>query len=186
MFIVKRRGEIARFGIFLLMAGLMVYFIFSRSELFQSTAARPQEPKAPAKVTTGLPTPAPASATPAVATDGSNFFAQFRIDREQQRSARQEELQAMIDNPNIDGDTRKAAAGELRTVQRLAALENQAETMVKAKGFGDVVVMLTEQSAQVVVRAASLTPQQAVQVLDTVSRLTGVKPSAIAVDAKER
>ena len=186
MFIVKRGSEIVRFGIFVLIAGLMVYFIYSRSELFQSSAAKPSEPKAPAKVTAKQPAPANATALPVVSPDGSNFFAQFRIDREQQRSARQEELQAMIDNPNIDGDTRKAAAGELRTVQRLAALENQAETMVKAKGFGDVVVMLTEQSAQVVVRSASLTPQQAVQVLDTVSRLTGVKPSAIAVDAKER
>ena len=59
MFIVKRGSEIVRFGIFVLMAGLMVYFIYSRSELFQSSAAKPSEPKAPAKVTVTQPAKPP-------------------------------------------------------------------------------------------------------------------------------
>jgi stage III sporulation protein AH len=190
VFLVRKRSEIVRFGLFLALAGLMAWFVASRAELFQNTAARPGA-FAPADVAEnekpdqGQPSDN-RRVVEAAPSDGAAFFAEFRIDREQMRAARAEQLQAMIDNPNVDADTRKAAAGDLRAVQRMAALESQAETMVKAKGFTDVVVMLTEQSVQVVVRAAGLTPQQAMQVLDTVSRVTGMKPAAIAVTAKDR
>lgn len=187
MMIVKKRGELARFGLFLVLAGLMAYFVASRAELFRSSG-RPADPD-PAGRQAQVTMPALESEgdkPPAGISDGANFFAQFRIDREQMRSARREELQVMVDNTNVDAEVRKGASAELRTVQRLAALETQAETMVRAKGFQDVVVLLTESTGQVVVRTASLSPQQAMQVLDTVRRLTGLKPAAIQVWAKDK
>jgi stage III sporulation protein AH len=56
--------------------------------------------------------------------------------------------------------------------------------MVKARGFSDVVVHLSQGSAQVVVKAASVTQQEVAQVIDTVSRITGVRATAITVMAR--
>jgi stage III sporulation protein AH len=185
VFIVKRKSEIVRFGLFLALAGLMAWFVMSRSELFRTSrtpgAAGDQQQAAALPRKQGPNTER--KGTPDLST-GANFLAQYRIEREQQRSAREEQLLALIDNPNVADDARKAASEELRTAQQRAALETQAETILKAKGFADVLVMMTGGAAQVMIRGAVLSDQQQMQVVYTVSNVTGVKPAFIAVDAK--
>lgn len=182
MFIVRHKNEMIRFGLFLALVALMVYYLASRTELWRSSKAevRQEQPAAKSAV------PRAGEQDIRKVQDGAGFFAQYRIDREQQRSARQEELNQMVSNPNVDAEVKKAAAEELRLVQRYAALESQAETMVRAKGFADAVVMLSDSGAQVIVKGADLTAQQTMQVLDTVSRVTGVKSGAIQVTTKGR
>lgn len=179
MFIVKRRSEVVRFGIFLALMGLMAYYVAGKMELWRvsrerSSGAAPVN-GTPATEQTGL----------AESTDGRDFFADFRMGRERSRGALRETLKEVMES-GADQDIKKQASQQYLEIGRTASLEDRAEAMVKAKGFEDVVVHLAEGTAQVVVKTATLTQQQFVQVVDMVSRITGVKASAIQVLARDR
>ena len=66
--------------------------------------------------------------------------------------------------------------------------ENAAETLLKAKGFVDPVVSITDGKADVVVNAASLTDQERAQIEDIVKRKTEIGADGIVItllDAEE-
>lgn len=183
MFIVKNKAEVAKFGLFVLLAGTMAYFVATRFAQWQVSES--PQPKAG----TALPVTAMGSSPAApedVAVDESDYFAEYRITRDRTRSALQETMQKVIDSPQTDAEIRKRASEQLMQLSVAVAKEREAETMVKAKGFQDVVVHLGETSAQVVVRASALTQQQAVQVIDMVSHVANIKPAEIQVFARER
>jgi stage III sporulation protein AH len=208
MFIVKKRSEIIRFGLFVALAALMAWFVLTRNALFRtSQAPTPKTGTAVqqtaagagkgatakpgtaagqgAQVVTGKQAqtaagkPAPASA--GVGT-GASYLAEYRIEREQQRAARQEQLMAMINNPNVAEEARRAASDQLMQVQKQSAMEAMAEMSLKADGFPDVLVVLSDQTAEVRIRGvAGLTAQQQMQIVDTVSSVTGVKSAYVRV-----
>jgi stage III sporulation protein AH len=193
MFIVKKRAELLRFGAFLVIMGAMAYFVASRMQTWLASRTDPSltnpprltQPAATSPFTGGTGAPHLIEQAPAV-PDGSNFFADFRMERERNRAGLQEMLQSLMDNASTSAATRQQAGDQYMAAGRTAALEDRAEQMVKAKGFEDVVVNLAESGAQVVVKAKSINQQQAMQVVDMVSRITGVKPGAIQVMNRER
>jgi stage III sporulation protein AH len=178
VFIVKKKGEVARFGVFLILMGLLAYFVMNHFELFRSTAA-----PAPAPVTPTARTAAskPAQTPVTAASDGQDFFAETRLEREQDRSLRQEQLTRMINNPNIADEVRKSASEELQTALKYASLENQTEALIRGRGVQDVIVTLTENAAVVYVKAKSHDVKDALQVADMVSTVTGLKSAAVKV-----
>lgn len=177
MFIVKRKGEILRMGLFLILMGAMAYFIFSRSSSF-ATSQKSAPPVTSAGAT-------PVEPFMPQVTDGRDFYAEARLARDQDRSLRQEQLTAMVNNPNVDADVRKSAAEELRAAMKYASLETQAEALVRGRGVDDVLVKLTDNQAMVYVKAKDASRQQAVQVADAVATVTGLKLNAVKVRFQE-
>jgi len=113
--------------------------------------------------------------------DGGEFFAEARLARDQGRSLARQELQALIDNPNVDADVRKSASAELRAVLRYTALETQAEALVRGRGIDEVLVTMSESGAMVYVKAEDRSQQQAVQLADAVATVTGLNMNAVKV-----
>lgn len=192
MFIVKKRSELMRFALFLVLLGLIVWFVSARVDLWR-VSERPAADGAPTigpLLSAPPPSQAGEEAEPAAASldlsDGQDYFAEYRIDRERTRGALGERLKELMESPAASEDVRKQASEQYLALGQAAALESRAEAMVKARGFDDVIVHLADGSAQVVVKAKALTQQQVIQVMDTVSRITGVKSSSITVLAKYR
>lgn len=186
MFIVKHRTEIIRFGLFLLLMGAMAYFVASRLETWRTSGREQSRVTQPAVSPLGAGTPLPDLVAKAqAAPDGADFFADFRMERERSRSAYRETLRDLMENEATASSTRNQAGEEYLAAGRFAALEDRAEQMVRAKGFADVVVNLSASTVQVVVKAKELSQQQAMQVVDMVSRITGVKATAIQVIHRE-
>lgn len=195
---MKKRSELMRFGIFVLLLGLIVWFVTGRVDLWRSSEAEVVKEAAPVSspLVTASPVskdsvPAGEAQRPATASsldlsDGRDYFAEYRIDRERTRGALGERLKELMESQSAAEEVRKQASQEYLLLSQTAAKESRAEAMVKARGFDDVIVHLTEGTAQVVVKARSLTQQQVVQIIDTVSRTTGVKSSAVTVLAKYR
>lgn len=178
MFIVKRRSEIAKFAFFLVLMGLMAYYVAGKAA--QWRAARGESLGALPAVTEPEPELQPSQ------SDGRDYFALFRMDRERRRGALRETLQQVMASESADTETRRKASQQLLEEGNLANLESRAELLVKAKGFEDVTVDLGDGTARVVIRAPALSEPQFVQVVDMVNRITGVKPGAIQVIARER
>ena len=111
----------------------------------------------------------------------SDYAAQVKLNREQVRSNNRETLQAIIDNETLDDAQKQAALDEMINLTDIAEKEANAEMMLEAKGFTDVVVSLSADSCDVVLDMGDVTDAKRAQVEDIVKRKTGVAAENIVI-----
>ena len=96
------------------------------------------------------------------------FFSAYRSEREATRESEFLYLDAIISS-ETSSEAAKTAAEEqkLGLVERMES-ELQLEALVKAKGFDDAIVTMSDSGVNVVVGAAELTAEQAAQIYDII------------------
>ena len=117
----------------------------------------------------------------AVLTGSTGFAAQAKISREQVRSQNKENLMQIIDNPDVSEEQKAEAVASMVTLSETAEREAAAEVLLESKGFPDVVVNLTGNSADVVVPDDQLDDTSRAQIEDIVKRKTEVAPENIVI-----
>lgn len=96
------------------------------------------------------------------------FFAAYRSDREAARESEFLYLDAIITSETSSAEAKSAAEEQkLGLVERMES-ELQLEALVKAKGFDDAIVTMSDSGVNVVVGAAELTAEQAAQIYDII------------------
>jgi stage III sporulation protein AH len=133
-----------------------------------AVTAIPMEGPAPEKsgVQAG---PGPATFVPAK----TDFFVEYRLEREMSRGRQVELLQSVAQDANAD-ETRRAAAQE-RLLQITRDLERELglENILRAKGFRDVVVFFQGDVVTVIV-SQPLSEEQTTSIINLVARGAGV------------
>ena len=126
---------------------------------------------------------APDTGTPgeAVLTAASNFAAQAKLSREQIRSQNKADLQEIIGSQDIGDEQKQEAVSAMVEMTDVTEKEAAAELLLEAKGFENVIVNLTGETADVVVPDAYLDIAQRAQIEDIVKRKTGVAPEYIVI-----
>ena len=122
-----------------------------------------------------------ASPGEAVLTGASDFAAQAKISREQVRSQNKADLQAIISNKDISDEEKQNAINTMVSITDLTEKEAAAELLLEAKGFENVIVNLTGETADVVVPDADLEDAKRAQIEDIVKRKTGVAAESIVI-----
>ncbi|MDO5391505.1 MAG: SpoIIIAH-like family protein [Eubacteriales bacterium] len=122
----------------------------------------------------------------AVLTGASTFAAQAKVSREQVRSQNREELQNIIDNPDISEEQKQEAVATMVDMTDKAEKEAAAELLLAAKGFENSVVNLTGDSADVVVPMAEIPDDKRAQIEDIVKRKTDIAPENIVITSLEQ
>ena len=117
----------------------------------------------------------------AVLTGASTFAAQAKVSREQVRSQNREELQSIIDNPDISEEQKQQAVATMVDMTEKAEMEAAAELLLAAKGFENSVVNLTGDSADVVVPMEEIPDDKRAQIEDIVKRKTDIAPENIVI-----
>ena len=119
----------------------------------------------------------------AVLTSGeaSGVLAEAKVTREQVRAKNKESLMEIIDNENLSDEQKQEAVNQMVAMTELAEKEAAAETLLASKGFDEVVVSLTADTADVVVNAAELSDANRAQIEDIVTRKTGVAAQNIVI-----
>jgi stage III sporulation protein AH len=117
----------------------------------------------------------------AVLTTASVFAAQAKLSREQIRSQNKADLQAIIDNENLGDEQKQAAVLTMVEMTELTEKEAAAELLLEAKGFENVIVNLTGETADVVVPDSYLEEQERAQIEDIVKRKTGIAAENIVI-----
>ena len=117
----------------------------------------------------------------AVLTAASDFAAQAKLSREQLRSQNKAALLAIINNPDLGDDQKQEAVSTMVSMAVLTEKESAAELLLEAKGFENVIVNLTGETADVVVPEADLTDAKRAQIEDIVKRKTGIAPENIVI-----
>ena len=122
-----------------------------------------------------------ASPGEAVLTGASDFAAQAKVSREQVRSQNKTDLQSTISNKDISDEEKQNAINTMVSMTELTEKEAAAELLLEAKGFENVIVNLTGQTADVVVPDADLEDASRAQIEDIVKRKTGVAAESIVI-----
>ena len=102
------------------------------------------------------------------ASKSADYFATARQSREASREEGIELLQDMLADATLSEEARQQTLNKLESVSDAITQENQIESLLIAKGFEDCVVYLSGDEANVVVKAAQLSPEQTCQILDVV------------------
>ena len=108
-------------------------------------------------------------------------MAQARIDREQIRSQNKDTLNEIINNTNLSETERQSAVQSMVEMTELVEKESATELLLEAKGFNDVVVNLTGETADIVVPMKEVTEEQRAQIEDIVTRKTGIGVENIVI-----
>lgn len=133
--------------------------------------------------TTGTETADTSLDTPgeAVLTGASTYMAQAKINREQIRSQNKETLLEIINNSQLSEEERQSAIASMVSMTEMVEKEAAAELLLEAKGFPDVVVNLTGETADVVVPSTSIDDASRAQIEDIVKRKTGIPAENIVI-----
>ena len=117
----------------------------------------------------------------AVLTAASDFAAQAKLSREQIRSQNKADLQSIINNQELGDEQKQEAVSTMVSMADLTEKESAAELLLEAKGFENVIVNLTGETADVVVPQADLSDAKRAQIEDIVKRKTGIAPENIVI-----
>jgi stage III sporulation protein AH len=110
-----------------------------------------------------------------------DYFVQAKLLREQDRSKQKNIITELINNKNVTTEEKTKYAEEILNLQKRIEKESAAEELLKAKGFKDVYVRLSDESADVVIGNSVLTDAQVAQIEDIVTRKTGMNPKQIKI-----
>ena len=110
----------------------------------------------------------------AAQTGGENYFAEARMNKESARSKSIEMLNAMLNNSNIDAESKKKAQDDMLALASVTDKEASCENLIKAKGFEECVVFVNGDSASVTVKSAGLSNSDLAKIQEIVSSQTGV------------
>lgn len=111
----------------------------------------------------------------------SEFIADAKITREQVRAESKETLESLINNEALSSEQKQDAVDQLLAMATIAEQEVTIETILEAKGFTDVVVTLTADSADVVVVQEDITDANLAQIEDAVTRSTDILAENVVI-----
>ena len=114
-------------------------------------------------------------------TSVSEYIAGVQLNREQIRAKNKETLMQLINSDQVSEAEKQAAVQNMIQLTEISEKENAAETLLKAKGFVDPVVSITDGQVDVVVNAVSITDQERAQIEDIVKRKTEVGAEGIVI-----
>ena len=113
--------------------------------------------------------------------NGITSLASARLLKEQTRAMNREALLSVINSETADETSRQQATDGMLALNKQAEKETAAEILLEAKGYSEVVVSLSEDSADVVVGMSSLTKEQCAQIIDAVARKTDIPAENIVI-----
>ena len=114
----------------------------------------------------------------------NEFFAQAKVDKDVTRGKNKDELEQITKDPNADKALKSQANEKILALIDKSEKEMTIETLIKEKGYHDVVVFMADDgSIDIVVKAQSLSDVEATQIADIASRQANVAIADVHVRA---
>lgn len=113
-----------------------------------------------------------------------NYFVEQRLSRDKLRAGLVDRLNEIVNNDNSSQEMVTEAQRKIMQIGEIAEKELTIEGLIKAKGFNDALVFLTEKDAKVVVDVKELTEQDVVKILDIVINETDLDAANVKIMKK--
>ena len=120
----------------------------------------------------------------AVLTNGStlsSYMVQAKLNREQTRSKNKETLLEVINNNDIGDKEKKKAVKSMVKITENSEMENNIETLLKAKGFNDIIVTINDNQADVILSDTEVSDDKRAQIEDVIKRKTNISVNNITI-----
>ena len=114
---------------------------------------------------------------------GSEYFVEYRMERERARGMEMETMREVLASPNADEEIRKTAHERLLRLSNSISKEMELESLIRAKGFSDAAVFLDGQTVTVVVQEGDnpATADDHTGIIEMVAKNTGVEGENIII-----
>ena len=109
------------------------------------------------------------------------YFAEAKVERENARAKSQDILYDLMASADTPESEKSLAAQEIIALQKRVENEAAAEAMIKAKGFNEVFVRIYDECVDVIVDREEISQQEAAQIQDIITRITGAEASDIRI-----
>lgn len=113
--------------------------------------------------------------------NAANNFVSIKLNREQNRSQNKETLLEIINGDGMDTQAVASATDAYVKLTEDAEKEQEAESILAAKGFGDAIVSISDTCVDVVLNCTELPDAKRAQVEDVVTRKTGCNVEDIVI-----
>ena len=120
----------------------------------------------------------------AVLTNGStlsSYMVQAKLNREQTRSKNKETLLEVINNNDIGDKEKKKAVKSMVKITENSEMENNIETLLKAKGNNDIIVTINDNQADVILSDTEVSDEKRAQIEDVIKRKTNISVNNITI-----
>ena len=117
-------------------------------------------------------------------TNSDQYFSATRLERETMYSQMLETYQEMVDSNEITNDQKAIAIQEINNITTIKNAIMIAENLIKNKNFQDVVILVSNNHASVIVKASSLNAEQIAQIQNIVCRELGIQSENINISQK--
>lgn len=120
----------------------------------------------------------------AVLTNGTSlnsYMVQAKLNREQTRSKNKETLLEVINNNDVSAKEKKSAVKSMVKLTENTEIENNIETLLKAKGFSDIIVTINDEQADVVLSGSEVSDYKRAQIEDVIKRKTNLSVDDITI-----
>ena len=117
-------------------------------------------------------------------TQTDEYFSSTRLERETMYSQMLETYQKMVDSNEITNDQKAIAIQEINNITNLKNAIMIAENLIKNKNFEDVVILVSNNNASVIVKCNSLNADQIAQIQNIVCRELNLKTENINISKK--
>lgn len=117
----------------------------------------------------------------AVLTSGKAFSADAKLNREQLRAKNKEALMEIINNASVTEAQKQQAVDAMVAMTDNSEKEEAVEMLLEAKGFGDTVVSISDNSIDIVMDMTDISDVQRAQIEDIVVRKTGTSADNIVI-----
>lgn len=111
----------------------------------------------------------------------TDYAASVKLNREQIRATNKAALMEIVNNEALSEEAKKDAVNKLVEMTDIAEKEANAEMLLEAKGFTNVVVSINANSCDVVLDMGEVTDAKRAQVEDIIKRKTGVSADKIVI-----
>lgn len=117
-----------------------------------------------------------------ISTD--NYFEETRIERDRMYSEMIETYQKLVDNQSTPADQKFIAIQEISNITKIKNGIMISENLIKNKGFENVIILVNNGKASIVVKSQKLTQEQISQIQNIAQRELNVQVANISISNK--
>ena len=115
----------------------------------------------------------------------SSYISQAKLTREQNRAKSKASLLEIVNNTALSEDQKQEAVDKMVKLTDLSDMEAEAESLLSAKGYENVVVNVSEDSVDVIMDMTDIDDSDRAQIEDVIKRVTEYGADKIVITPVE-